>query len=150
MSKNRSITNLAFNKATFIKFSEGIAKKYSYDIAVLMAIFMELEEYFESKGNTRKFLEISKGFFYCMSKYVEERNGMTYNRMRRAVIQMEELKLIETKKWAKNWKLYKINHNTLSTILLTISLENLDKKGSRGEMFESKLKELESLVEKLG
>lgn len=149
MSKAKSITNLAYNNAKFLKFNEGLARKYGYDIAILIGIFMELENYFESDRNLSKFFKATNGYFYCMAKYVHKRNGMSPDKMRRAVKKLEDEDIIYTKKWAKNWKLYSINHTKLSSILLIISLENLEDKSTDDELFKDRLDEIQSISDML-
>lgn len=138
----KNITELVFNKAHFIKFNEYIAKKYSYDVAILVAIFIEMEDYFERTPNLKKFLKRTDGYFFCMHKYIKERNGMSEDKMRRAVNKMIELNLIEKKKWSGNQNLFKVNHNTLSQLLIVAAAESLESKEKKGVDINDKMNEL--------
>lgn len=145
-SKEKAITELAYNKAHFIKFNEKLGKRYGFDVAVLIAIFAELEKYFERNRERNLFYQKSKGYFFCMAKYVTKRNGMSEKRVRRAVKLMEEEELIFTKKWKGNWKLYKINHKKLSQILVEISLNALEERGKEYIEIEDKLNEVDMMI----
>lgn len=149
-NNSKSIVSLIYGNFQFLKFNEGICKKYkSADIAMLIGIFAELEEYFNTNHNFETFMKKSGGYFFCMAKFVTERNGMSPDRMRRAVKIMEEKELIFTKKWAKNWKLFKINHDKLLKVLSEIAVENLERQKKNGKDISSKVDRLESDLETL-
>lgn len=122
MSESKSSNRLIYDDS-FIKFNEKIAIKYGFDIAVIIGVFIRLEIYFEDNPSRSDFFKKTGGYFFCMAKYMEKRNGMSEKRMRRAISTMESEKIIFTKKWAKNWKLYKINHEVLSKVTLNTAKE---------------------------
>lgn len=147
--KGKTVVNLIYGNSTFIKFNEGVCKKFGHDIAILLAIFVELEGYFETNPKFEVFMKKSKGHFYCMAKFVKNRNNMSPDRMARAVKKMEKEKLITTRKWAKNWKLYRINHERLLEVLTNISIDNLEMKKINSFDLNNQLDKVQSDFEEL-
>lgn len=147
--KDREIVELALSKTHFLKFSEHIAKEFNFDVAVLLAFFIESEAYFEKRPKLVEFLNKSKGYFYCMAKYVQSRTGMSPDRMRRTVSKMEEAGIVSTKKWAKNWKLYKINHKVVASILIEGATGKLENRMDMNYYFDDQVDSLIDITDKI-
>lgn len=142
----RAIVSLTYNKSHFIKFSEYISRKYSMECSILLGMMIDLENLY--LDHYENFLRKTKGFFPMKAQYVDDRVGMSYHKQRQAFEKMKEHKLIFMKKWDGNVSLFKLNHITLSKVLIQGSIaelkqRNIDNKSH--EDFNKKFMEMDKL-----
>jgi len=121
MKRTKQPKNKTKPTESFLKVNNAMLAHYGCQIAILLAHLIDMESYFTAQG-----MLYPDGSFWQKHKQITERTGLSDHQIRQCKNQLRKDGIIIVRqKHFPNREHYKINHNTLETVVNGASLEKI-------------------------